>query len=279
MWTYYPEYKPRIKVDNGIKAQSRRGAFGSTWWGKRWIEVLESFGIEERLARGKTYARQGQVLSINFNTKGVVAKVQGSERKPYLITIQLTQYTPKIWEKIIEDTSKRIIVAAKLLAGNLPPDMEAIFKQQKVGLFPITENDLKTNCSCPDWSNPCKHSAAVYCLLAEEFDQDPFVLFTLRGFSKAEFIKSLEKKLGCSFTNTPLTTKELEPTKKQTNTKPSIEDFWAQNPIETSLSSNIAPAYEQLGNFTFWKSTIPLQSFIKEALAQTLKKISGLSEH
>jgi uncharacterized Zn finger protein len=274
-WTYYSEYKPRIRVEGGIKAQSQKGAFGSTWWGKRWVDTLESFGMGERIARGKTYARKGQVLSIKYDVKGVTAKVQGSDTKPYSITINLTQYDQKTWDRIIEATSRKVLVAAKLLAGQLPPSMEDIFKQQKVGLFPITETDLKTDCSCPDWSNPCKHTAAVYCLLAEEFDQDPFIVFKLRGLSKEDFIKALEKHLGCSFgcrltdepNPSPMAPKEELYSQPITPTPiTSLEDFSTEKPLESLPIPNTTPAYERLGKFSFWRSDTPLQSFIKKAL-------------
>src|SRR5438094_873916 len=71
-------YKPRIKAKGGIKAQSKRGSFGETWWAKRWIAVLESFNIGARLSRGRSYARSGQVLSIDIAKGEIKSKVQGS---------------------------------------------------------------------------------------------------------------------------------------------------------------------------------------------------------
>jgi len=62
-----------------------------------------------------------------------------------------------------------------------------------LSLFPQKQRDLKTNCSCPDWSNPCKHIAAVYYLLGEEFDRDPFLIFRLRGIAREDFVKLLSK--------------------------------------------------------------------------------------
>src|SRR5271170_6945947 len=88
---FYPRFarsRPRA-ARGGIKAQSKRGAFGTTWWGKRWVEVLESFDIGGRLQRGRSYARGGQVLSVDIDKGEVKAKVQGSMAKPYAITIQL----------------------------------------------------------------------------------------------------------------------------------------------------------------------------------------------
>ena len=74
-WGYYKP-KPRIKAKGGIKAQSKRGSFGETWWAKRWIATLESFNIGARLGRGRSYARSGQVLSIDI-AKGEIRAIIG----------------------------------------------------------------------------------------------------------------------------------------------------------------------------------------------------------
>src|SRR5437867_7762850 len=83
---YFPPSRPR-KAKGGIKAQSKRGSFGESWWAKRWIAVLESFGIGARLQRGRSYARRGQVASIDISEGKVIATVQGSRPKPYSVSI------------------------------------------------------------------------------------------------------------------------------------------------------------------------------------------------
>ena len=192
-WRWYESYQPsRPKAaKGGIKAQSKRGSFGTSWWAKRWIAVLESFNIGARLGRGRTYARQGQVLSINIDKGLVEAKVQGSRSKPYDITIKVKGLSDADWKKLAEEISRQAIFAAKLLAGEMPQDIEQAFEKAGLSLFPQKIGDLETNCSCPDWSNPCKHIAAVYYLLGEEFDRDPFLLFKLRGLRREEFIELL----------------------------------------------------------------------------------------
>jgi uncharacterized Zn finger protein len=47
------------------------------------------------------------------------------------------------------------------------------------------------DCSCPDWAVPCKHLAAVFYLLAEAFDADPFLVLTWRGRGKEELLGNL----------------------------------------------------------------------------------------
>src|SRR5271169_5718264 len=103
---YYPKSRPRA-AKGGIKAQSKRGQFGQSWWAKRWIAVLEGFNIGARLGRGRSYARNGQVLSIDIDKGKVTAKVQGSQSKPYDIAIQVTSLSAAEWTKLIDALSSQ----------------------------------------------------------------------------------------------------------------------------------------------------------------------------
>ena len=192
-WNYYSENRPR-KVEGGIKARSERGSIGETWWSKRWVNVLEGLGMGTRLTRGRSYARQGQVLSIDIETGLVKAKVQGSMAKPYAIKIRLHPLSNQDWEEVTDAMASQAIFAAKLLAGEMPTNIEEAFDAAHLSLFPKTQQDLQTDCSCPDWANPCKHIAAVYYILAERFDEDPFLLFKLRGRTKEEIVQALREK-------------------------------------------------------------------------------------
>ena len=113
----------------GIKAQSKRGEFGESWWAKRWIQVLESFDIGARLARGRSYARSGQVLSIAIEKGRVTAKVQGSRPKPYDIAIEVKTLPDADWAKVIDALAAQALFAAKLLAGEMPQDIEPVFTE------------------------------------------------------------------------------------------------------------------------------------------------------
>lgn len=192
-WSYYEPSRPR-PVRDGLKAKSRRGDIGETWWSKRWIRALESLGMGSRLSRGRSYARQGQVVSIDIQGGKVVAKVQGSRPRPYTVEIALKPLSEKEWDKAADAMASQAIFAAKLLSGEMPCDIEDAFKEARVPLFPSSARDLSTSCSCPDWANPCKHVAAVYYLLAERFDEDPFLIFALRGKTKEEIVEALRKR-------------------------------------------------------------------------------------
>jgi uncharacterized Zn finger protein len=187
---YFPPSTPR-EAKGGIKAQTKRGAFGESWWAKRWIQVLESFNIGARLGRGRSYARSGQVLTIDIQKGLVTAGVQGSRPKPYNVTIKMKTLGRKEWAKLGKVLSQQAAFAARLLAGQMPETIEDAFKSAGLSLFPQALKDLETDCSCPDWSNPCKHIAAVYYLIGEEFDRDPFLILKLRGIDREELIGML----------------------------------------------------------------------------------------
>src|SRR5438270_1568779 len=197
-WDYYEPAQPR-RVKDGIKARSGWGGIGETWWSKRWVGVLESFSLGTRLTRGRSYARQGQVISIDVEPGIVKAKVQGTQPRPYAIKIKLKPLSDDDWDRVTEAMASQAIFAAKLLAGEMPQNIEEAFASVHVSLFPTALSELNTDCSCPDWANPCKHIAAVYYLLAERFDQDPFLIFKLRGRTKEQIIEALrEKRTGTS---------------------------------------------------------------------------------
>src|SRR5437588_4813106 len=192
-WDYYEPSIPR-RVEGGIKTRSERGEVGETWWSKRWIKVLEAFSMGTRLTRGRSYARQGQVVSIDVEPGIVKAKVQGSQPRPYNVKIRLEPLTDEDWDKVTGAMASQAIFAAKLLAGEMPQNIEEAFASVDISLFPTALSELHTDCSCPDWANPCKHIAAVYYLLAERFDEDPFLIFKLRGRTKEQIIEVLRQK-------------------------------------------------------------------------------------
>src|SRR5947209_19206929 len=117
----FPPSQPR-EAKGGIRASSKRGSFGESWWARRWIQVLESFDIGARLRRGRSYARKGQVLSIDIEKGKVKAKVQGSRATPYTVTIETKALTADEWKRLAQALSRQAIFAAKLLAGDMPQD-------------------------------------------------------------------------------------------------------------------------------------------------------------
>jgi uncharacterized Zn finger protein len=183
-----------IPVEGGLQARSKRGKIGDTWWSQRFLAVLESFGMGSRLQRGKRYARTGQVLSMEVGPGQVTASVQGSRSRPYRVFIETGVLTEAEWAEVETVMASRAVFTASLLAGEMPGEIEEAFTATSSSLFPSKGSDFETACSCPDWENPCKHIAAVFYLLAEAFDRDPFLIFAWRGRDKEALLTSLRSR-------------------------------------------------------------------------------------
>ena len=193
---HHPFYEPSrpLPAEGGIQARSRRGEIGETWWSQRFIELLESFGVGSRLKRGRNYARAGQVVELDVEHGVVLAKVQGSRYSPYRVRIRYKALTESQWRRAEKAMAAQALPLAKLLAGEMPHDIEELFDSCKLSLFPRSPSELTATCTCPDAVNPCKHIAATYYILAERFDEDPFLIFTWRGRDQDELVESLRKR-------------------------------------------------------------------------------------
>jgi uncharacterized Zn finger protein len=185
-----------LPVEGGIAAHSKRGTIGDTWWSQRFIDLLESFGVGSRLQRGRNYARRGQVTELDVEPGVVLAKVQGSRYTPYRVRIRGKALSEQQWRRIEKAMGAQALPLAKLLAGEMPRDIEDVFAACKLTLFPRTSAEVKATCSCPDWENPCKHIAAAFYILAERFDEDPFLIFAWRGRHKDELLEHLRAQRG-----------------------------------------------------------------------------------
>ena len=190
-----PPSKPRA-VEGGLVARSARGAIGEHWWSRRFLEVLESFALGSRLTRGKNYARRGQVLSLTVTPGIASASVQGSRAKPYKVSIALPAFSELVWAKVEVSLAEQAIHSARLLAGEMPHDLEEVFLAAGAPLFPSKVQDLSMSCSCPDWEVPCKHLAAAFYLLAESFDDDPFAILLWRGRGREALLGRLRELRG-----------------------------------------------------------------------------------
>ncbi|GHF04959.1 hypothetical protein GCM10017786_43030 [Amycolatopsis deserti] len=170
---------------------SRRG-FGRTWWGRAWVQALEGRAKLDpnRLPRGRTYARKGLVSALEVSAGEIRAQVRGSRPVPYRVTIRTHRFTTAQWDTLLATLGRQAGYTAALLDGELPPEVAETARAAGADLLP-GPGDLKPRCSCPDFADPCKHSAAACYLVADEVDGDPFVLFLLRGKDRAELLGDL----------------------------------------------------------------------------------------
>jgi uncharacterized Zn finger protein len=176
-------------------------SFSRTWWGKKFIEALEKLMDSGRLSRGRSYARNGKILKFEINKGKIAAKVRGSinpyfgvyEEPLYTTTIEFEPIAKAQWSQAIAHIASKASFVSRLLLNEIPENIEDGFRGMGLNLLPQSRKDLKAKCSCPDSSNPCKHIAGVYFLLAAELDNDPFLLFELRGLSRQALKTELEK--------------------------------------------------------------------------------------
>ena len=159
------------------------------WWGKAWNANLESYAdYHNRIGRGKSYVRNNAVLDLKITKGQVVAKVQGSRAKPYVVEIKIQPLNPLKWEKVIERCNHRIDSLEQLIAGKFPKELEVLFTNQQYGMFP-SPKEIHFNCSCPDWASMCKHVAAALYGIGTRLDQNPMMFFELRDLDEKELVK------------------------------------------------------------------------------------------
>ncbi|MBD2680225.1 MULTISPECIES: SWIM zinc finger family protein [Nostoc] len=206
------------------------------WWSQQWLDLLDSYRFKKRLERARNYARQGNVLSIEFQGAKVLARVQGSEVEPYKVSLSLEPFSDEQWGYVIETMSQKAIFAAKLLAGEMPQNIAEVFTANGLSLFPFTLSDVHSKCSCPDKANPCKHIGAVYYQLGDRFSEDPFVLFQLRGRTKEQILSDLRQLRSGKIEAVTSETPDVQQSIPHNKYSVKIDSFWQYNePLESSL--------------------------------------------
>ncbi|WP_433299865.1 SWIM zinc finger family protein [Actinoplanes sp. CA-030573] len=196
---WFETAKP-IAVDGGIAVRAKRGKIGEQWWSRRFVDVLERVCDGGRLARGRAYARKGQVMDFQLSAGRVTARVQGSRPQPYAVEIAIAAFDDPQWTALLSALGSRALYRAALLAGEMPREIIELFDEQGLPLFP---DRLDIRCSCPDWSVPCKHGSAVLYVLAEAFDDDPFLVLAWRGRDRDTLLAALR--------GTPEPVEEVDP--------------------------------------------------------------------
>lgn len=174
--------------------------FTRTWWGETFLTTIEKFTDSGRLSRGRTYANGRKVLSFEIECDRVTAQVRGSVNPYYGVytepiyntVLEFEPISRAKWTAVIALMASKVSVLSKLLVGEIPDNIEESFNTLGLHLLP-QKGDFTSQCSCPDWSNPCKHVAGVYYLVAAELDRDPLKLFELRGLSREDLLAELSK--------------------------------------------------------------------------------------
>jgi len=159
-----------------------------TFWGQAWCDHMESLGdFANRLPRGRTYVRNGSVCHLAIKKGCVTAMVSGSSL--YTIEVKIGALPKKKWTKVKSQCAGQIGSLLKLLQGRLSDEVMDVVTDSRGGLFPLSK-EIHLNCSCPDWATMCKHVAAVLYGVGARFDEQPDLLFLLRGVKHDELISA-----------------------------------------------------------------------------------------
>jgi uncharacterized Zn finger protein len=269
--------------------------FSRTWWGKVFIAALESFTDSGRLQRGRSYANGGKVKSFEIDGNQITAKVRGSinpyfgvyKEPTYNISLEITPIAKSKWNLVVDKLSSKASTVSRLLLNEVPENIEASFAELGLHLLPHSQQDFTTRCSCPDYANPCKHIAGVYYLVASQLDDNPFLLFELRGLSKSQLQAKLAQTPLGKILSEELNTKEIplelstsfysRLEKQSLKEQPSAREFWMGSKrlpqtIDVPASNSVpAIAIKKQGDFpSFWHKD---HSFIEtmEELYQRVK--------
>jgi uncharacterized Zn finger protein len=250
------------------------------WWVQQWNDLLNSYRFKKRLERARKYAKEGNVLSIEFKGPEVLAQVQGTAPEPYQVSLSIDPFTEEDWNYVVETMAEQAIYSAQLLAGEMPHNIEQVFTANGLSLFPFTLSDIHSRCSCPDPQNPCKHIGAIYYQLGDRFSEDPFVLFQLRGRTKEQILDDLRQRRSTGVAEHPIPEAPEQPpiptpqSPAPTPQSPlNIEQFWQYDePLDSSLVV-IAPPPDSRTVLDVL-GTIPLASADAQAVMQYLKTVS-----
>jgi uncharacterized Zn finger protein len=271
-WYSWRDYTPTtpIATKGGIKSKAKGGV---NWWSKRWYDFMETFNLGARLARGKSYARKGQVIDVKIEAGLVQGRVQGSRSTPYTVTIHFEPISREGWERIVDRLRAQLLFSAQLMAGEVPQELEDFFQAEGASLFPQLKRRADMHCNCPDSSNPCKHIAALFYVLGDAFDGDPFLLLQLRGMPREELVALLGA--GTAQESPPETGEDLF----ETEPLPLDESFYKGASLaEDSFIGPLprgdlnAPLLRRLGNLPFWRGSEPLLESLQEIYKETARR-------
>ncbi len=236
-----------LSVKGGIRAQNAHSGHQRVWWSRRWTEMLENFRLGARLGRGRSYAVSGQVSSLSIEPGCVSACVQGTSSEPYASVLRFQCVTGEARARLVAALRQRPVWVARLLVGDLPVEVEALFQAEGCPLFPQRTRDLVSHCTCPDWANPCKHLAAVYFLLGEAVARNPLLLLNLRGVSREDLAGAAAPRLSpapaAAPAPAPLTAERFYGVSHAP-----FEDFGLAPKATTP-----APLIQRLGPLPFWR--------------------------
>ncbi len=277
-----PLVRPR-KVRGGIKIPAGDVASATAWAAQRWLRLMEQAAAGPRLVEAlDDYARAGQTKRIGFPPGRVDAVIQGRADRPYSTIIAFETFTHEQWDRIVEAMADGALYAAKLLAGELPPNIEDVFAPLGIKLFPAEPDEVRHACTCAQWRQEnggealqpivgtwCKHVCCAAYLLAQRLASEPFMVFQMRGLDAHELLERLRQRrvvVGAGLGFTPVYVQRVQGVADLPNRplEEAVEHFWDPAPSLASLDIPLSPPpvshpiLRRLGQSPFVNAPFPL---------------------
>ena len=276
--------------------------YAKTWWGQRFIASLEAFTDSGRLARGRSYSSDHRIKRWLLHKGKIEAKLRGNinpyygvyQEPTYQVSVQMAHLSEAQWQKIIQKLSQRATFIARLLVNEIPENIETVFAEAGAHLLPKDYRDFKVACDCPDYAVPCKHIAGVCYRLAGQLDQDPFLLFEMRGLASEKLLQQLastplgkvlsDAKSNATVELTPADSFYTRPVLAELPQETSVKAFWhGQQPLPKTIEPSqaaIIPAIliKKGGDFPlFWQKQnsfiAVMKDFYQRMRKQCLKSL------
>jgi len=193
-WHQWPEYisvaERRARAARALRKLKKKGTdakpiepfsgrkIAHSFWGKAWCTHLKTYSdYANRLPRGRSYLRHGQVCHLEIEPGEIIAEVSGSYL--YKVKVSVDPLSKKAWRRIKKACAGEIGSLLELLQGHFSDQVMAIVADPARGLFPQAD-ELHLGCSCPDGAYMCKHIAAALYGVGRRLDDEPDLLFYLR---------------------------------------------------------------------------------------------------
>ena len=181
------------RVRRGIHLKQKEGPITESWIGRSWFSRFSCKASNDELSEGIEYARRGQTTRLNIDTTGIHAVVVGRMPRPYEISIRAASFDDDTWNKMVTSVCEQSLLAAKLLAGQFPENTDEIFQARGRSIVPA-EEEIVFSCTCGSEERCCKHVICIAALVAEQLDNDPFQILTIRGLDVDRFMEMLRQR-------------------------------------------------------------------------------------
>ncbi len=276
--------KPR-RVRGGYKLSSGYNSPDAgpiPWTTQRWIRIIEQGAAGPALIEGVEYGKLGQTKRLEIGTGAVKASVQGRQYRPYDVTLKVQVFNQEQWDQVVLLMADQAMYAAKVLSGELPPNIEEVFARVGVRLFPQEASEVITSCTCGAEGPWCKHACCVASLLADQLASKPFLMFELRGISTADLMENVRQRRSLSAVGAaavPVYTPHAEGEHPDKPLEECLDSFWDSQEVAEAIDLPMEPPavthplLRRLGPSPFTAGRFPLVGLLATCYEMVSKAV------